>query len=476
MYLENLVKATGAEFTKTFKQDNTHLITAHKHSEKCDAAQEWGVSVMNHLWLEESYAKCKILPIGDNRYTFFPPRTNLGEILGQTEIDRGATERMFFPKHKSSKPVPGSPVSKAKRAKATESAQTPLPSRHRDESQIQTPGSRGAKDRAMTKIHSVAEDVMQFEKEMKRKGCVVHGGRRRVEDEAEPQAAKAKKTKERDSVTKRPIGEVEEEEKSDDEPDELATKNKRAKKDKLPDVVYRMLVSKDERWTSGEKASKDKSRLRELGLLITEDFKRIDLLCAPTAVRTKKFVAAMACGPTLVSSSYLDFALKHNKLPPPEKHTLEAPDFEREHGFKMSEAIDRARQNKHRLLRDWTIFCTHNIAGGFDTYKDIIEANGGKCLEWKGKPTTATASKRLINTSTCESQNQKEDEGDVLYLISNPDQKQFPNWVKFRQLAAKHDMIPRIVKSEWLLIVAMAQYVHWKKEWELTEDIVKSMK
>jgi hypothetical protein len=305
---------------------------------------------------------------------------------------------------------------------------------------------------------------------------VVHGGRRRVEDEAETQAAKAKKTKEKDSASKRSIGEVEEEDESDDEPTESAMKNKRTKKDKRPDIKYRMLVSKDERWTNDEKASKDKARLRELGLFITDDFKRIDLLCAPTAVRTKKFVAAMACGPILVSSSYLDFAIKHNRLPPPEKHTLEAPDFEKEHGFKLSEAIDRARQNKHRLLRDWTIFCTNNIAGGFDTYKDIIEANGGKCLEWKGKPTTGTASKRLISSTGEESQNQKEDEGDVLYLISNPDQKQFPNWVKFRQLAAKHDMIPRIVKTEWLLIVAMAQYVHWKKEWELTEDIVRSSK
>jgi hypothetical protein len=478
VYLENLVRATGAEFTKTFKQDNTHLVTAHKNSEKCDAAQEWGVSVVNHLWLEESYAKCKMLPIADNRYTFFPPRTNLGEILGQTEIDRSATERTFFPKHKSSKPTPSSPVTKTKRTKTTEDAQTPLPSRHRDENETQTPGSRGAKDRAMTKIHSAAEDVMQFEKEMKRKGGVVHGGRRRTEDEAESQAAaKTKKTKEKDSVSKRAISEVEEEEESDDDTTELATKNKRAKKDKLAPIKHRMLVSKDERWTNDEKASKDKARLRELGLFITDDFKRVDLLCAPTVVRTKKFVAAMACGPTLVSSSYLDFAIKHNRLPPPEKHTLQAPDFEKEHGFRMSEAVERARQNKHRLLKDWTIFCTSSIAGGFDTYKDIIEANGGKCLDWKGKSTTATASKRLINSSAGEeSQNQKEDEGDVLYLISDPDQKQFPNWVKFRQLAAKHDMIPRIVKTEWLLIVAMAQYVHWKKEWELTEDIVKSTK
>jgi hypothetical protein len=294
----------------------------------------------------------------------------------------------------------------------------------------------------MTKIHTAAEDRTQYEKEMKRKGGVVHGGRRRAEDEVENLGAKAKKAKERESsASKRSIGEVEDDEESDDDVTETATKNKRAKKDKLAPIKYRMLVSKDDRWANDEKASKDKARLREMGLFITDDFKRVDLLCAPAVVRTKKFVAAMACGPTLVSSSYLDFALKNNRLPPPEKHPLDATDFEREHGFKMTEAIERARQNKQRLLKDWTIFCTPDIAGGISTYRDIIEANGGKCLEWKGKINAATASKRLIGSSGEESQNQKEDEGDVLYLISDPHKKNFR-----------------------------------KKEWELTEDIVKAMK
>lgn len=105
VYLENLIKATGAEFTKTFKQDNTHLVTAHKNSEKCEAAQEWGVNVVNHLWIEESYASCKEKTLTDTRYTYFPKRTNMGEILGSTEIDHDAVEKMFFPKARKPKVV-----------------------------------------------------------------------------------------------------------------------------------------------------------------------------------------------------------------------------------------------------------------------------------------------------------------------------------------------------------------------------------
>jgi hypothetical protein len=500
VYLENLVKATGAEFTKTFKQDNTHLLTAHKNSEKCEAAAEWGVMVLNHLWLEESYAKCKQMPTTDERYTYFPARTNLGEVLGQTELDRDAVEKAFF--SKTRKPVkavktiqanaiPGSslPVSRdasdaparsspeaetSRSAKSMGTAQTPLPTRKLNGKE-NTPGSRGAKDRALSKLHNSAPDIAQFEKEMKRKGGVIHGGRRRAEDEVDD---RMRKSKSRDSVaSKRSIDEVDEDESTDDESPEAPARSKKAK---LTPIKFRMLVSKDERWTNNdEKASKDKARLRELGLFITEDFRKVDLLCAPKPVRTKKFVAALACAPTLVSTTYLDYALKNGKLPPPEKHLLEARDFEQTNGFRMDEAVVRAKQNKHRLLKDWTIFCTEKVGGGFETYKDIIEANGGKCAMWKGRTTHITASKRKVNSSSVandESQNQKEDEGDVLYLISDPDKKEFANWAKFRELATKHDMIPRIVKTEWLLCVAMSQYVHWKEGWELSEEVVKAMK
>jgi hypothetical protein len=509
VYLENLIKASGAEFTKTFKQDNTHLITAHKQSEKCEAAHEWGVNVINHLWLEDSYSKCQEQPLTDNKYTHFPSRTNLGEILGHTEIDRDAVEKMFFSKTRKPKSlkaaavqqdsVPGSSLPKAKvtndqgahssplveqnrRIRTVGDVATPLAKRRTDGKENETPivpGSRGAKDRANAKLHESAADVAKFEKEMKRKGGVIHGGRRDKDAEVEE---KLKKSKGRDSTaSKRSIDEVEavEEPSGDEEAtEEPGQKNKRAKKDKLTPIKYRMLLTKDERWANNpDKESKDKAKMRELGLFITDDSKKVDLLCAPKVVRTKKFVSALACGPTLVSSAYLDFALKNNKLPAPEKFPLTDQDFVKTHNIHLEEAIPRARQNQKRLLKGWTIYCTENLTGGSDTYKDIIEANGGKCQIWKGKGiATATASKRKIDKSDEVSQNLQEDEGDVLYLISEANKKEFGNWAKFRELAEKHDMIPRIVKTEWILHVAMAQYVHCKKEWELSEEVVNVIK
>src|SRR5699024_6967659 len=69
----------------------------HGNSEKCAAAREWGLQVVNHLWLEESYAKWKLQPVSEPRYTHFPKRTNLGEVVGQTRLDRSVLETLFFP-------------------------------------------------------------------------------------------------------------------------------------------------------------------------------------------------------------------------------------------------------------------------------------------------------------------------------------------------------------------------------------------
>ena len=96
IYLENLALAAGAEFTRTMMQDNTHLIVAHAGSAKCVAAKDWNINLVNHLWLEESYAKCQLQALSNPRYTHFPPRTNLGEVVGQTHIDRQAVARIYF--------------------------------------------------------------------------------------------------------------------------------------------------------------------------------------------------------------------------------------------------------------------------------------------------------------------------------------------------------------------------------------------
>ena len=98
-----------------------------------------------------------------------------------------------------------------------------------------------------------------FEKEMKRKGGVVHGGRRQKDQEV---PERTKQSNARDSnVSKRSIDEVDgDTEQSEDEmTGEPVKTNKKAKKEKLAPIKYRMLISKDERWANDQdKEAKDK--------------------------------------------------------------------------------------------------------------------------------------------------------------------------------------------------------------------------
>jgi hypothetical protein len=320
IYLENLCKEAGAEFTKTMKQDNTHLITAHTHSEKCDAAQEWNIEIVNHLWLEESYAKCSVQPLTHKRYTHFPPRTNLSEIVGQTPIDISKVRKLYFaakektikdaePGQKTPHPfrgairapdtspkkggiaassaaagrssftaneaetdpmdvdndeneasefLPHAPqTAKKRKSRVGSDAAITTPamlSRHQERENSPPTTGRASKEKALNNLHALKDDLALYERERKRKGGVVHGGKRTAEPEEAPVAAATKTAK--TTRNKR---------KSDDMGDSHAvlseteiagvkgSKAKKAKIDAGSKILYTMMVTGDERWLGNMK-------------------------------------------------------------------------------------------------------------------------------------------------------------------------------------------------------------------------------
>lgn len=299
-YLENLIIATGAECTKTLKQENTHLVTAHGNSEKCTAAKEWGLQVVNHLWLEESYAKWKLQPVSDPRYTHFPKRTNLGEVVGQTKLDRSVLESLFFPaddpaenattqqpramqqrdqnitagpangfaaepaKSKATKRVEAAPDAKdttpqpAKARKVTDGGkpQTPALSRFLAEGkENETPSStssRKSKEAAAARLHEIAPDIALYEKERKRVGGVIYGGRRKSDED------RVANTKKRRSIEAQDASDAED-----------ATEAKRQKTSKSrPTATMQVVITGYQRWVGNQKKEdSDKVCLRLLKIL-----------------------------------------------------------------------------------------------------------------------------------------------------------------------------------------------------------------
>ena len=226
-YLENLVVAAGAEFTKVMRQDNTHLITARNSSEKCEAAGDWGITMVNHLWLEESYAKCAMQPCSGLKFNHFPARTNLGEVIGQTFFDEARLREIYYPVPDeeltpdarrrrlileaaqenafTNGPAAGLTIGrediKVWREKAKKEAQTIADSVKRPhvaagKENVMPP--RSAKKLATKTLQLLADDIQQYQRESKRKskdGKGPWGGKRAADELDEVAQQPSKKTK-----------------------------------------------------------------------------------------------------------------------------------------------------------------------------------------------------------------------------------------------------------------------------------------
>lgn len=518
-YLENLAACCGAQFTKTMKQTNTHLITAHTKSEKCDAAQEWNINVVNHIWLEESYANCEAQSLTNPRYTHFPARTNLGEVVGQTPFNTEKLERLFYPEPRKTpsksaqstpakktkappikaaskarisevmadeEPTPDPSTAKRPRGRPPKSATTPrvqdlIDDEKENESPVPRGSERASKVKARGALHENANDIAEFQKEMKRKGGVTHGGRRSsiaeefsspapATDDDKPRRKKRTSEEATYDITK---------EGSDLSDGETQVAQKPAKKVKtksnastaeLPPIQYKMMVTGDDRWVDKPRVeSQDRTTLRQMGVQLTQETnKEIDILVAPKLLRTRKFVCALAAAPMVVDTTYLDHALKQKELPESPR-LLQDSEGEARFGFKLSEALERAKINDRRLFRGWHIFVTKDVSPSFDTYKEIISLNGGAAYLFSGR-NGSVAKGRLRNDPDAgeEAQHQGGDEEfEYVYLVSGGSGAEKRLWKSFHEMVDRAGLKPRIVKNDWLLGAAMAQRVEWREEWDL---------
>ncbi|KAI1336992.1 BRCT domain-containing protein [Xylariaceae sp. FL0016] len=501
IYLENLITAAGATFTKTMKADNTHLITARDNSEKCEAARDWQVDMINHLWLEESYARCEMQSVSVPKYTHFPPRTNLGEVIGQTFMDESKLAAIYYPGAPEKIPA----VSKRKR-KAIELAQensaskgpqkgvsigrqarkefdvmqddeeeyaqkttevfgvpapisarpteyaTPARGRHvRSGKENETPStissvSRSAKDKALGRLSDLAPDIALYEKEKKRglKDGHVWGG------------VRAANRVEREGLNRRQTSSPAV---GDDEIENEKRPTKKARPS-LPDVDTRIILTGFNRWV-GDKRKEDAERkkLRDMGIMVVQDGHALDYLVAPQLVRTVKFLRNLSKGVPVISSTWIEDCLDTKRVQNPMKYVLKDKANEKKFGLKLQDSVKRARQNNGKLLWNVPVYCTSGIKNGPDSYRAIAEANGAIFM---------TYGPRSGSTIRTKGPDEDEAEAEPVYLLttSAPDEKKL--WRKFEEMAHKGNMEPRVVASDWLLDIVMRQEVDFDEKYLAT--------
>ncbi|CEG68348.1 hypothetical protein RMATCC62417_04630 [Rhizopus microsporus] len=86
-FLRRLIIHTGAVFNPLMDQQTTHLICGSKKSDKYKEALNKGMTIVNHIWLEECYQQWKILDCDHKRYRYIPEKSNvLNQTLGRTHL------------------------------------------------------------------------------------------------------------------------------------------------------------------------------------------------------------------------------------------------------------------------------------------------------------------------------------------------------------------------------------------------------
>jgi hypothetical protein len=193
-----------------------------------------------------------------------------------------------------------------------------------------------------------------------------------------------------------------------------------------------------------------------MGIQIVSEGSPCDYLAAPSIIRTVKFVCALARGATAISSDFITACLEAGELLEPQDYLLKDKENEKKYAIKLSKSVARAKAHRGKLLWSVAVYCTDKIRNGPESYRAVAEANGAIFKMYRArsgvtiKPTTA-----------------EEDGGrapEPVYLLSSMSPEEKAMWPRFKDMAEKGNMEPRVVAPDWLLDVAMAQEVRFDKK------------
>ena len=206
-----------------------------------------------------------------------------------------------------------------------------------------------------------------------------------------------------------------------------------------------------------------------MGIDIIQQASKCTHLAAPRILRTPKFLNAIAHAPVILSTAFVDACLAKDELQDPEDFLLQDGEGEVRFSIHLPSVLERAKTNQGKLLRGYSIYCTDNIKGGYDTYKQIIEENGGSCNLYRGRPGSVTTSRR---TSEGDEMSQGPESGKT-FLVSSASKQDAKLWTKFRQTVEGIGRVPMVVRTDWLLDVALSQEARGGNDYLLADDMVE---
>lgn len=422
-FLAKLITACGAKFTRNLTQRNTHLIAAYCQGDKCDAARYWNLHIVNHLWLEESYALWQVQSVTCPKYTYFPARLNMSGIVGKTLLDHRVLRRWFTDSGDVAAGAdPGTPADHhtAQRKVVQDSmASNVTPTRRMGSSRPK----RTARDKASVAVHDAMEKENEFQKQFRNRDIPllpeeIAAKRRRLEPSAatpEP----ASKNDESLSPSSAATPTANHRGASLSTSPQLTTSPAPKQTKEIPNQQETTPKKFNFVTTGLEDFNHTTAELSKVGLASVARADRAQLLVAERVFRSEKFLKAMHTALHIVKPSYIEACLKAGYLvyPIPPEHFV-SEEIEAALRRRKQQPNHTTKAKKGGLFDGYFFNLKPNLRSSPEVVKGIISEHGGKCQVLRGtgklKPSPALDKGKSIVLYS-EAKDIADDEPDVIF-------------------------------------------------------------
>ncbi|KAJ7432359.1 hypothetical protein B0H11DRAFT_2126774 [Mycena galericulata] len=345
--LKTLIRSMGATFTPNLFCDSTILIASRLSGTKAKKAAQWGIPVVNHLWLEDCFRCWQTVDHTAAQYSSYPEDINVPGVEGTSAGNDGAgdlySDREMTGVEQDADHSNGAllvlPITPATLALGG-ALLAPLP---RVEKRVTvTPPSSPLSDAPPSPLSTAVRQLVTREEDEEDLTSDGEEGEKRLGAKAGPNAV--------------PLSAC---------------------------TDIRLMITKIE--LEGEVLA----ALTTLGVKITTQASKCTHLITASLVRTEKFMGALAAGAFILSGHWAVESAAAGQLLGEDDFLLEDEGGEEKYDVNIRASMRRAKTMKGRLFNELTFYVTEKVAIDMALLRSVVLANGGK-LETKFVPTRRT--------------------------------------------------------------------------------------
>lgn len=346
-YLMSLIDSLGATYDgKLVGDQTTHLIAAYEAGKKYEAAKNWGIPIVNHLWLEDCYAYWQAQDPTSRLYTYFSPKLSMSTLIGTRNLVANVLSKFQKPEELN------------------------ITREHHEK--------RQAKQKAGNWLHDAMIIENEFHEQLKR-------GRL-------PPPIEADSDKSTDGTSREVTPQVSENEQDTNKSKKLRSKKSTEelpKKDRSPEMAGDVTAN-----LSGSSMSQTARRImfsgvedppnskacHRIGLQVVKSLP-VQLLIAPRYLKTVKFLQCLASCENFVTESWIEACIESNCLLPTDRYRIDDRN--------LSEALkSREKLNGQGLFENLIFRLDPGLKEKSTAFRDLVRAHNGSISTTNSAPDT----------------------------------------------------------------------------------------